>query len=88
MIGWGVKNNKDFTIRARNAEILLHGALFENQQYFEPRVLRGVAGAASNFVESIWEIKAHNSALAEDIGFHFHLFIPEIPVIGSKWCGR
>ncbi|MCP4313171.1 MAG: hypothetical protein GY790_18075 [Bacteroidetes bacterium] len=63
VIGWGVKNNKDFTIRARRAEVLLNGVLFENQKYIEPRVLRGGAGAEPNFVESTWEIEAHNSAM-------------------------
>lgn len=63
VIGWGVKNNKDYTIRARSAEVLLNGVLFENQKYSEPRVLRGGAGAEPNFVESTWEVEAHNSAM-------------------------
>ena len=63
VIGWGVKNNKKYTIRARTAEVLLNGTLFNDQKLIEPRVLRGGAGADSNFVESTWEIKAHNSAM-------------------------
>ncbi len=63
VIGWGVKNNKTYTIRARTAEVLLNGTLFDNQKYFDPRVLRGGAGAQANYVESTWEIKAHNSAM-------------------------
>lgn len=62
-IGWGVKNNKEFTIRARSAEVLLNGVLFTGQELIEPRVLRGGAGADKNFVESTWEIDAHNSAM-------------------------
>jgi len=63
VIGWGVKNNKKYTIRARTAEVLLNGTLFNGQKLIEPRVLRGGAGADANFVESTWEIKAHNSAM-------------------------
>jgi hypothetical protein len=63
VIGWGVKNNKEYTIRLRAAEVLLNGYLFDNQKITEPRVLRGGAGAEPNFVESTWEINAHNSAM-------------------------
>lgn len=63
VIGWGVLNNKNYTVRARSAEVLLNGILFEDQKCSEPRVLRGGAGAEPNFVESTWEIEAHNSAM-------------------------
>ena len=33
VIGWGVKNNKEYTVRARTAEVLLNGVLFNNQKY-------------------------------------------------------
>jgi len=63
VIGWGVKNNKQYTVRAKTAEVLLNGILFKGQKVIEPRVLRGGAGADENFVESTWQIKAHNSAM-------------------------
>ena len=63
VIGWGVKNNKTYTVRARTAEVLLDGELFKNQKWNEPRVLRGGAGAEPNVVEQTWEINAHNSAM-------------------------
>ena len=63
VIGWGVKNNKEYTIRLRTAEVLLNGILFKKQKCGEPRVLRGGAGAEPNFVEATWEINAHNSAM-------------------------
>lgn len=63
VIGWGVLNNKAYTVRARSAEVMLNGLLFEDQKCSEPRVLRGGAGAEPNFVESTWEIEAHNSAM-------------------------
>jgi len=63
VISWGVKNNKEFTIRARTAEVLLNGVLFKNQKIIEPKVLRGGAGGDENFVEPTWEINAHNSAM-------------------------
>jgi len=62
-IRWGVHNNKNFTVRARSAEVLLNGILFEDQKFSDPRVLRGGAGGEPNFVESTWEINAHNSAM-------------------------
>ncbi|MCF7956631.1 MAG: hypothetical protein K9M75_12580 [Phycisphaerae bacterium] len=63
VIGWGIKNNKDYTVRARTAEVLLNGILFNSQKIIEPKVLRGGAGADENFVESTWQINAHNSAM-------------------------
>jgi hypothetical protein len=63
VLGWGIENNKTYTVRARTAEVLLDGELFSNQKVNEPRVLRGGAGAEPNVVESTWEIKAHNSAM-------------------------
>ncbi len=63
VIGWGVKNTKEYTVRARSAEVLLNGVLFDNQKFSEPRVLRGGAGAEPNFVESSWKITADNSAM-------------------------
>ena len=63
VIGWGVRNNKTYTIRARSAEVLLNGVLFEKQKCIEPNVLRGGAGAESNFVEPTWQIEAVNSAM-------------------------
>jgi hypothetical protein len=63
VIGWGVKNNKKYTVRVRIAEVLLNGILFKKQKYIQPRVLRGGAGADANFVESTWEIRALNSAM-------------------------
>lgn len=62
-IGWGIKNDKAYTLRARTAEVLLDGKLFRNQKVGEPRVLRGGAGAEPNVVEQTWEIAAHNSAM-------------------------
>jgi len=63
VIGWGVKNNKEYTIRVRTAEVLLNGILFTNQKVIEPKVLRGGAGAEANWVEPTWELAAHNSAM-------------------------
>jgi len=63
VIGWGIKNNKNFPVRVRSAEVLLNGLLFDGQKFSEPRVLRGGAGAEPNFVESTWQIEAVNSAM-------------------------
>ena len=63
VIGWGIKNNKEYTVRARTAEVLLDGEIFKDQKIHEARVLRGGAGAEPNVVESGFEIKAHNSAM-------------------------
>lgn len=63
VIGWGIKNNKEYTVRARTSEVLLNGILFNGQKIIKPKVLRGGAGADKNFVESTWQIKADNSAM-------------------------
>ena len=63
VIGWGVRNNKSYTVRARYAEVLLNAEIFHGQQPGETRVLRGGAGAEENFVEQTWKIDAVNSAM-------------------------
>lgn len=62
-LGWGVKNEFDYTVRARQADVLFQGKLFESQEVTDPKVLRGGAGAEPNFVEDTWQINAVNSMM-------------------------
>jgi hypothetical protein len=63
LLGWGVKNDFNYEIRVRDADVLFQGKLFENQGVIEPKVLRGGAGAEPNFVEDTWQINAVNSIM-------------------------
>lgn len=63
VLGWGVKNIHDYTIRVRHAEVLQQGSLFENQAPNNPKVLRSGAGNQQNIVEDSWQIDAHNGAV-------------------------
>lgn len=63
VLGWGIHNTQSYTVRVRSAEVLVNGELFVGQEPFEPRVLRGGAGADVNFVEETWELDAVNSGM-------------------------
>lgn len=63
VIGWGVENDKSYTVRVQQAEVLVNGELFADQEPLEPKVLRGGAGGTQNFVEDTWQINAVNSAM-------------------------
>ena len=63
IIGWGVKNDFEYEVRIRQAEVLFQAKLFEGQMVTNPRVLRGGAGAEPNFVENTWKIDALNSVM-------------------------
>jgi len=63
IIGWGVKNDFEYEVRVRQAEVLFQAKLFEGQMATNPRVLRGGAGAEPNFVENTWKIDALNSVM-------------------------
>ena len=63
VIGWGVQNDKSYTVRVTSAEVLVNGTLFAEQKPTEARVLRGGAGCQENFVELDWQIDATNSAM-------------------------
>ncbi|GGW46011.1 hypothetical protein GCM10007383_32900 [Arenibacter certesii] len=63
VLGWGVKNIHDYTIRVRHAEVLQQGLLFDGQIPRDSKVLRSGAGNERNVVEDTWEIDAHNGAM-------------------------
>ena len=63
VIGWGIKNKFDYSVRVARADVLFGGELFKGQKVDQPKVLRGAAGAEPTFVEDNWEIEALNSAM-------------------------
>ncbi|SHF80339.1 hypothetical protein SAMN05444274_10993 [Mariniphaga anaerophila] len=60
---WGVKNDFDYEVRVRQADVLYEGRLFDGQHPTNAKVLRGGAGAEPNFVEETWKIDALNSTM-------------------------
>ncbi len=83
ILGFSVINTKAYPVRICDVVLMDRAKIFPNQEVKKPQVLRGGAGAQSNFVENKFDISAYNSLM---LTANINNKRNTVVVGGNKYC--